>query len=346
MISIRTLRCVSQSLLVGVTLSLASVRAQEEGLDDPRVAIADRAAAGGIDAADVHAAVQKSLPYIAERGQWWIDKKKCISCHRTTFSIWAVAAADRAGLQVNRQQLNEWVDWSYDSLLQPNDDEKIVATTNLDGVAQLLHVTRGLPADEDRITQQQQLRDYLQQGQQDDGSWQPAGQLPSQKRPKPETTWVSTAWIDYFTTAEELDAPHRGRTAAFLAASTPETSTEALIVRMLLADEADRAQVLSSLLNDQQKDGGWGWVRGEESDAMATGQVLWALALHNDSQSADAQRRAVAWLLSQQQDDRWEVKGTKKNKQHRVEETATYWGTCWAVIGLLEATQSAETAAQ
>jgi hypothetical protein len=30
------------------------------------------------------------------------------------------------------------------------------------------------------------------------------------------------------------------------------------------------------------------------------------------------------------------VKGTKKNKRRQIEPTATYWGTCWAVIGLLE----------
>ena len=31
---------------------------------------------------EIRAAVQKSLPYIAERGQWWMDTKKCVSCHR------------------------------------------------------------------------------------------------------------------------------------------------------------------------------------------------------------------------------------------------------------------------
>ena len=30
------------------------------------------------------------------------------------------------------------------------------------------------------------------------------------------------------------------------------------------------------------------------------------------------------------------VKGTKKNKAKQIEPTATYWGSCWAVIGLAE----------
>ena len=35
-------------------------------------------------------------------------------------------------------------------------------------------------------------------------------------------------------------------------------------------------------------------------------------------------------------DGSWAVKGTKKDKAKKVEPTATYWGTCWAVIGLAE----------
>jgi hypothetical protein len=39
---------------------------------------------------------------------------------------------------------------------------------------------------------------------------------------------------------------------------------------------------------------------------------------------------------SQRADGSWAVRGTKKDKAKKVEPTATYWGTCWAVIGLAE----------
>jgi hypothetical protein len=31
---------------------------------------------------EVRAAIQRSIPYIEEKGVWWIETKKCVSCHR------------------------------------------------------------------------------------------------------------------------------------------------------------------------------------------------------------------------------------------------------------------------
>jgi hypothetical protein len=71
---------------------------------------------------------------------------------------------------------------------------------------------------------------------------------------------------------------------------------------------------------------------------MATGQVLYAQSMQpRESEVSPAVERARTYLLTTQTSDgSWEVKGTKKNKQDKVQETATYWDTCWAVIGLLE----------
>lgn len=305
--------------------------------DDQAAAISEDAQEATDGRTSILSAVERSLPYIAERGQWWIDRKKCISCHRTTFSIWAVSAAADAGLDVNDDQLQDWIDWSYDSLLTPDDDGNPVATKNLDGVAQLLFVTRGQSQKPERLAQRRQLAAFLQAGQQDDGSWSPAGQLPSQKRPKPETTWVTTGWADYYASAEELPAAHRERAAVFLKAQPPATSTERLLVEYLISPPAAQPQILQTLLQEQNEDGGWGWLRSQDSDAMATSQVLYALAHAAAATTSTERERAVQYLLSQQQEDgRWKVKGTKKNKQDRIEETSSYWGTCWAVIGLLE----------
>ena len=50
---------------------------------------------------------------------------------------------------------------------------------------------------------------------------------------------------------------------------------------------------------------------------------------------------ACSYLVkTQKPNGTWAVKGTKQDKQDTVQETATYWGTCWAVIGLLESEKS------
>lgn len=45
---------------------------------------------------------------------------------------------------------------------------------------------------------------------------------------------------------------------------------------------------------------------------------------------------------TQQEGGSWPVHGTKKDKRGRVEPTATYWGSCWAVLGLLETLPASE----
>jgi squalene-hopene/tetraprenyl-beta-curcumene cyclase len=75
----------------------------------------------------------------------------------------------------------------------------------------------------------------------------------------------------------------------------------------------------------------------DESDALGTGVALYALA--GDGLSADhpAITRGRQFLFERQQAaGSWKVEGTKKDKAKKIEPTATYWGTCWAVIGLAE----------
>ena len=287
----------------------------------------------------VRGAVARSLPYIAERGQWWMDKKKCVSCHRGAFTIWAHAAAAEAGLDVDQSQLTAWVDWSFEAMLKKNDKDVVVATQNLDGVAQMLFATRTLALTEAQTTQRNQLLPLLQAGQQDDGSWKPAGQLPSQKRPLPETTYVTTAWNHWMGRAAGLGGAVSTKALAFLKSDRDIVSTESLVVQFV--EDSDTAQtqlLLNSILGEQNDDGGWGWIREQESDAMATGQVLYALSMcsHQGKVTSAVELARTYLLTTQTSDGSWEVKGTKKNKQDKIQETATYWGTCWAVIGLLE----------
>ncbi|MDG2131493.1 MAG: hypothetical protein P8K08_26075 [Fuerstiella sp.] len=287
----------------------------------------------------VRSAVAKSLPYIAERGQWWMDKKKCVSCHRGAFTIWAHAAAAEAGIDVDQGQLTAWVDWSFEAMLKKNDKDVIVTTQNLNGVAQMLFATRTLALTETQTLQRNQLLPLLQAGQQGDGSWKPAGQLPSQKRPLPETTYITTAWNRWMGGAAGLSDAVSTKALTFLKSDRDVVSTESLVVQ--LVEDWDTAQTqlaLHSILNEQNDDGGWGWIRERESDAMATGQVLYALSMRSrEGEATKAIELARMYLLTTQTSDgSWEVKGTKKNKQDKIQETATYWGTCWAVIGLLE----------
>lgn len=66
---------------------------------------------------------------------------------------------------------------------------------------------------------------------------------------------------------------------------------------------------LGDLLALQRSDGGWAQTPYLESDAYATGQVLYTLHQHSVSSNAPAYQRAVAYLLSTQgPDGSWHVR--------------------------------------
>lgn len=298
----------------------------------------------------VRAAVTRAVPYVEKHGIRWIEQKKCVSCHRVGTMVWSLGAARARGIQVS-DELETWFSWSLEKSLAKNDAGTLVGSANKEGVAQLLLARNYFSADDQRLKGYLGLSQMIQNDQQPDGSWNPGGQLPFQKRPKQETAAVSTAWLALVLT-EELDpdgAAKEGtptaeeaisKAVAKLATATAPASTESLAVQLLLGaarKERDVVRQMTRKLRDSQRsDGGWGWLTEDPSDALATGLNLFALA-RAGAEDREMLRRAVDFLLnSQAADGTWSVKGTKAKGRGRVQETATYWGTTWAVIGLCE----------
>ena len=111
---------------------------------------------------------------------------------------------------------------------------------------------------------------------------------------------------------------------------------------VIWAESTDRTDVAVAkgarwLASVQGADGGWGWLSADESDAFGTGVALYSLARGGLASDHPAIARARQYLIqTQTAGGSWPVKGTKKNKAQQIEPTATYWGTCWAAIGLAE----------
>src|SRR6476620_198247 len=62
----------------------------------------------------VRLTIERSLPFIEEEGQRWIDEKKCVTCHQVPFMVWSLNAAADRGFVVDRQKLDEWQTWATD----------------------------------------------------------------------------------------------------------------------------------------------------------------------------------------------------------------------------------------
>jgi squalene-hopene/tetraprenyl-beta-curcumene cyclase len=300
-------------------------------------------------AAQVRQTVGKSLPFIEREGVAWMDGKKCQSCHQTSFMAWSLNRSAASGLPVDSAKLAEWNAWAVDwqhmaAKVKLAAGEKSVLTGSSDTVSQLL-LGRPAAGGDGEPAWIATFAECLAAGQNADGSWNAGGQLPSQKRPKRETQEVSTMWAILALRSVKDDAgaftPKIAHARQWLGSETIGKSSEwwatSLLVERSFGDAAKADSLRKSLLEKQHADGGWGWLVDDESDALGTGIVLYALSRDGIEPTDPAVAKARAFLAQSQRDDgSWAVKGTKENKKGNVEPTTVFWGTCWATIGLLE----------
>lgn len=289
--------------------------------------------------------IAKGLRYLEESGQRWKEKRGCVSCHQIPPMIWAMNLALNAGIGgVTTTQVNQWAEWSTDyvNFVKPPQkatcDPSETMTANLDTMAGLL---LAIPPQK-KSGWRSRFAEHLVGQQADDGSWNPCGQLPAQKRKIEETTLATTLWIANCLENEEYDY-HRSRVAQKLDSLNTVQTAEILSLQILLSDhfsEINRDEVLASLLKSQNEDGGWGWRLDQQSDALGTGLALYALNQFEGKRSEAIQKAAVdarRFLISTQEaDGKWLVPGTKKSAQGKPSQTANDWGTAWAVIALIE----------
>lgn len=302
---------------------------------------------------EIRQTIEKSLPFIEEKGLYWIEKKKCVSCHRVSFMTWSLSSAARRGFDVDLAKVNEWIDWSIEKGIPKPDGDKPVATKNADGLSQQLLARVEYPLDEARNKAWSKYVELVTAAQSADGSWKPAGQLPGQKRKLEETTDVSAVWHILALTGElatESDATRKETLKKSVDAAMKKftarkeaASTEWYVVRLLLAlemgDDPAAAAATRELLAIQKPNGSWGWLKSDPGDALATGMAMYALVRSTEAttRTEHAIQSATRFLIETQRDDgSWAVKGTKEKKKAKVEETAVYWGTTWAAIALLE----------
>ncbi|MDG2224629.1 MAG: squalene--hopene cyclase [Rubripirellula sp.] len=310
-----------------------------------------------IRSAAVRQTVTKALPYLWNKGEGWIEKRGCVSCHQVPTMLWSLSAAQLHGFDVDSQRLRKWQKWSVtpEAFVRPDERQELdvdqTLASNIDTVNMLLAALGNAQSSEPAQSPTEpawasRFTSALIENQATDGSWRACGQLPAQKRPQHETTQVTVMWTLLALTGHGK-APRDRESAVAMTQNDQPLSTEYVAVRLLLSEyvkKLDLATLRRDLIDRQNEDGGWGWLSAETSDALATGMALYAL--RHTSRRAEIQSRAeiesiVAmadeFLIRTQRDDgSWNVPGTKQKTRNQPTPTSNYWGTGWAVIGLLE----------
>ncbi len=141
--------------------------------------------------------------------------------------------------------------------------------------------------------------------QQPEGFWKAGGQLPAQKRPQQETTEVSTMYavlaiavLEERGKSDEKLTKSREKALKWLKSAKPGVSNEWHAFKLLIEHRYGNAkqveEQLKNLLAAQQSDGGWAWRRGDTSDALATGEVLYVLSVLGQPNTSPAIRLCLA----------------------------------------------------
>jgi squalene-hopene/tetraprenyl-beta-curcumene cyclase len=295
--------------------------------------------------ADVRRAVERALPFLEREGVAWREERKCLSCHTGAFLVWSYREAGRRGFAIDAGKLADWTDWalafagsdaSPDTLAQVLLAVPASATTGKQA---------GLRAAAAGFLLQKQAGGFWKPGM----FWRAGGQLPTQKRPPREGDEVTTLWTVLALAAEGgRDVPAaRDRARAWAKEAGPAETNELLALRLVIerrfGEPARAGGLLEELLGRQSADGGWGWRKdAKASDALGTGQALYALRVAGVGPADPAIRRAQAFLLGAQREDgswpaesRW-YSGSQDEKHLRnADPIYAFWGSAWATIGLL-----------
>jgi squalene-hopene/tetraprenyl-beta-curcumene cyclase len=294
---------------------------------------------------DEKIAIKKGLKYLQESGEKWKNQRGCVSCHQIPPMVWAMSLAKSEGydqFESSGLSVSQWIDWSTKvvNFVKPEQKETCneteTMTANLDTMAGLLLAIPSGDSDgwRDRFAR------HLITKQSADGTWNPCGQLPAQRRPVDETRLATTLWVSVSLEREQKEYDRSPINKLIESQDSPQT-LEVLSLKLLLSESfpsVNHEATLQQILDSQNNDGGWGWKVGEPSDALGTGTAVYAISATSDSSAnGKAIQDAKAWLISTQQDDgKWLVPGTKRSANGRTTQTANDWGTAWAMIALLQ----------
>jgi hypothetical protein len=198
-----------------------------------------------------------------------------------------------------------------------------------------------------------QVAVHLARHQEADGAWllpPPAnGAPPIWESRETLALWACLAWEPHVPAdSQQASAARASRQKVedWLGQVQPTDTVQAATLRLLLDVRLKNGEPLPSRIQDlvarQKADGGWSQTAELASDALATGQALYALSFAGVQHDRPEIQRAVSFLITNQRDDgSWPM--TSRN--HPGVETTrnpirnpvpiTYFGSAWATLGLV-----------
>jgi squalene cyclase len=320
----------------------------------------------------VREAVERSLGFLEKSGTAWWTGNKCASCHHVPISIWNMNEARKRGIAVNDKALDQLRDWAVPSYANHpkhrpvgQDGEEKGSSVSLNTVYLTQAALSADKVDEKTTEAIKKFSVHLLTAQEADGSWKSSAKLPpvgdiTEVRTMQVLLALAVAQEKGLVDAEKWNAA-RDRALAWLGKNKFVDQNQSLNLRLLVAQRFGKPEEVESLtkqlLAQQDADGGWSQTReasteaikdyeGKKttpapekaekrpSDAMATGQSIYALRKAGLDAQHPALQRAQAYLIaSQTKDGSWRV---PVRSQKNSGKALSHFGTGWAALGLMQ----------
>jgi hypothetical protein len=304
----------------------------------------------------VQQTVDRAIGYLQTESASWLKTRGCAACHHVPMPLWALSEAERQGYAIDKKYLSDTTEsllGSRDKLMaskvfpdpaDPPDPRPQGRGLNM-GLPFLAVAAQSMTALTDG--QKKTLRlitEEIVRKQQPDGSWE---FFPTLRRPPiNENQTADAAWI-VLALRGDKDAPEKSlrNAVAWLDAAKPADTHQDKAMRVLLGVRAGTPgkalqPAVDELLALQRADGGWSQTVPEpRSDAFATGQTLYVLALAGLTADRPEVRRGLDFLVATQgADGSWPMtsRSTPDGSpgSSRLLTPITCAASSWATLGM------------
>ena len=300
-------------------------------------------------AEQVRQAVERSLVFSEKGAMEWRQHWKCASCHHVAMSIWAQTEARSRGFKINDKALDEMRDYTIH-------DKRAEGGTN--DVFLSIYMNLASPAaklDDETAAWLKQKSALMLSKQAADGSWKlmsgllvppilDVGEVQTMQALLALAAAHEKGLVD-----EKAWTSFRDRALDWLGKNKFLDQNQSWNMRVLVAKRFGKPEevqaLVTQLLEQQNADGGWSQAKcptespkrkvRRPSDAMATGQTLYALTTAGMTSQDPAVQRAQAFLIgTQAENGSWQVE-SRNATTGNCPDMMVYHGTNWAALGLM-----------
>jgi hypothetical protein len=235
---------------------------------------------------DVRHSIERSLPFLEKGAVEWMQTKKCVTCHHVPMMLWTHHEARKHEFTVNEKAVQELESQAvahylgHPELTPTGQDEGFMEKKLGPGTIYLSMALQANPSPRAEVIHAlQRFRDNFVARQNDDGSWTTkVNQAPLVDDHDSITMLILTA-MDHGDPNQRIHESWE-RAVRWLNQIPVREQSQSLALRTLVAAQSeDKDSVLrhvQQLRGLQRDDGGWSQIAGLSTDALATGQALYA----------------------------------------------------------------------